>query len=69
MMEFLEYMGISFVSSCVLLILSKIVMCRPLRKNKDFYENSEAAEEAKLLSGIDTIETCELKGGEKNDDE
>lgn len=68
MMEFLQYMGIAFVSSCVLLILSKIIMCRPLRKDKGYYENREAVDEARLLESVETVNACESKGGDRNDD-
>lgn len=68
MIEFLQYMGIAFVSSCVLLILSKIIMCRPLRKDKGYYETREAADEARLLEGVETVSACESKGGDSNDD-
>ena len=49
MNEFLYYGFVSFVGSIVLIFLSKVVMNKPLRRDVNYYENTEKEEELQML--------------------
>lgn len=49
-MEFLRYLGIAFVSSAVLIVLSKIVMQKILRRPADYYLKEEYRQEEFMLN-------------------
>lgn len=49
MNEFIYYFCISFVGAMVLIFLAKVVMNKPIRKDKDYYETGEREEEMRML--------------------
>ena len=49
-MEFLRYLGIAFISSALLIVLSKIVMQAILRRPADYYLREEYRQEERILN-------------------
>lgn len=61
-MEFLRYLGIAFVSSAILIVLSKIVLQKILRRPADYYLKEEYRQEELILNSAgfrlhDEVET------------
>jgi hypothetical protein len=61
-MEFLRYLGIAFVSSAILIVLSKIVLQKILRRPADYYLKEEYKQEELILNSAgfrlhDEVET------------
>lgn len=61
-MEFFRYLGIAFVSSAILIVLSKIVLQRILRRPADYYLKEEYLQEERMLNSAgfrlhDEVET------------
>lgn len=54
--EILHYIILSLIGSVALIVASKIILNKLLRRNTDYYEKIEASEEKKL---IENIEICE----------
>lgn len=49
MNEFLYYLVLSFAGSMILIFLSKVVMNKPIRRNKNYYEAEEKEVELRML--------------------
>lgn len=49
MNEFLYYLVLSFAGSMILIFLAKVVMNKPIRRNKDYYEAEEKEVELRML--------------------
>ncbi len=52
---FIKYVIISFVCSFILIIISKVILDKILRRDKDYYEKDERNAEEKMLSKIKTV--------------
>lgn len=52
---FIKYVIISFVCSFILIIISKVILDKILRRDKDYYEKDERNAEEKMLSRIKTV--------------
>ena len=48
--EFIEYLIIAFISSAILIFLSKIVMQKILRRPADYYRKEELRQEELMLN-------------------
>lgn len=54
--EILHYIILSLIGSVALIVASKIILNKLLRRNTDYYEKIEASEEKKLLENIGLCE-------------
>lgn len=63
MNEFAYYFYISFVGAMMLIFLAKVLMNKPIRKDKDYYETGEREEEMKMLRSANLKKT--KNGGRK----
>lgn len=52
---FLKYLFISFISSAILIFISKIVLDKLIRRDIDYYEKEERDIEEKMLSNIKIV--------------
>ena len=68
MKEFFGYILISFVSAVVLLLLSKAVMQKLLRRDPGYYEDIEAEEERMMLADVKTAGDDTGSAGSAEDD-
>ena len=68
-MEILYYLILSFVGALFLILMSKVILSAFIRKNPDFYEKKERAEEEGLTEimreNIKTEKDDKMKGGMK----
>lgn len=56
---FIKYVIISFVCSFILIIISKVILDKILRRDKDYYEKDERNAEEKMLSRIKTVKVTD----------
>ena len=56
---FIKYVIISFVCSFILIIISKVILDKILRRDKDYYEKDERNMEEKMLSKIKTVKVTD----------
>ncbi len=56
---FIKYVIISFVCSFILIIISKVILDKILRRDKDYYEKDERNAEEKMLSKIKTVKVTD----------
>lgn len=56
---FIKFAAIAFVSSFILIIISKFVLDKILRRDKDYYEKDERDTEEKMLSRIKTVKVTD----------
>ena len=59
--ETLEYLGIAFVSSAALIVMSKIILQFILRRPADYYEKAELLQEERMLNAAGFSITEELQ--------
>lgn len=52
---FLKYLLISFISSAILIFISKIALDKLIRRDIDYYEKEERDIEEKMLSNIKIV--------------
>lgn len=52
---FLKYLIISFISSAILIFISKIVLDKLIRRDIDYYEKEERDIEENMLSNIKIV--------------
>lgn len=56
---FIKYAIISFACSFILIIISKVILDKILRRDKDYYEKDERNMEEKMLSKIKTVKVTD----------
>lgn len=56
--EILHYIILSLTGSVALIVVSKIILNKLLRRNTDYYEKTEISEEKKLLENIALYENA-----------
>lgn len=56
---FIKYVIISFVCSFILIIISKVILDKILRRDKDYYDKDERNMEEKMLSKIKTVKVTD----------
>ena len=59
MFIFIKFIIISFICSFILIILSKVILDKILRRDLDFYEKDERKMEEEMLSGIKTVKATD----------
>lgn len=56
MNEIIRYLIISFISAVTLIFISKVILERLIRRDKDYYERYESEEEEAMLKNINIVE-------------
>lgn len=56
MNEIIRYLIISFISAVTLIFISKVILERLIRRDKDYYEKYESEEEEAMLKNINIVE-------------
>lgn len=59
MFIFIKFIIISFICSFILIILSKVILDKILRRDLDFYEKDERKMEEEMLSGIKIVKATD----------